>query len=64
MAKKIHTLITDADQAGLAANGQLINHIISGYTTKGSSISIKSFQNRGFEKNKLRLLCDLKDTLK
>ena len=28
MAKKIHTLITDADQAGLAANGQLINHII------------------------------------
>ena len=28
MAKKIHTLITDADQAGLAANGQLIDHII------------------------------------
>ena len=34
---------------------QLINDIISGYTTKGSSMSIKSFQNRGFEKNKLRL---------
>jgi len=24
----MHTLITGADQAGLAANGQLINHII------------------------------------
>ena len=28
MAKKIHTLLTDADQAELAENGQLINHII------------------------------------
>ena len=28
MAKKIHTLITDADQAGLAEGGHLINHII------------------------------------
>ena len=28
MAKKIHTLLTDSDQAELAENGQLINHII------------------------------------